>query len=163
MSYFLHEKCFLLAMNCLKKVALLSLDSKLPLLELDTDAAMEYIRTREFNFAFAVAVGYDLDNDQVWAESLYHHVVKKNNLEFMQTFLKYKAMSGELIEAVVNRYEGDQPSLKEKKAMKDLVSQIPNLIERYKTALRLNFSDPLEALRMERPVVAEWCTELFQE
>jgi hypothetical protein len=150
-------------MNCLKKVALISLDSKLRLLELDPDTAMEYIRTKDFHFAFTIAVGYDLDNDHVWAESLYHHVVKLNSLEFMQTFLKYKAISGELIEAVASRYEGEQASLKEKKAMKQLVFQIPNLIDRYKTALRLNFSDVIEALRMERPVVAEWCSEIFQK
>jgi hypothetical protein len=72
-------------------------------------------------------------------------------------------MSTELIEALASRYEGEQVSLKEKKAMKSLVSHIPNLIDRYKTALRLNFSDVLDVLRMERPVVAEWCSELFQK
>jgi spatacsin len=165
LSYFLHEKCYLLSLECLKKFAVVSLpyDPKLPILGLDQPTVMQLIRTRDFNFALTMALCYDMDNDKTWADAIYHQVIGTNVDVFLKAFIKVKPVTLGLIDEMVARFKAVTAGRKRRQAMRVFVTEIPNRFHRYKLAKRLNFIDLVEKMRIENPVVCEWCDELFPD
>jgi spatacsin len=92
LSYFLHENCYSLSLECLKKFAVVSLpyNLKLPILGLDPPTVMQLIQTRDFHFALTMALYYDLDNDKTWADAIYNQVIRTNVDVFLKASVKVK-------------------------------------------------------------------------
>ena len=45
--------------------------------------------------------------------------------------------------------------------MKQFLHNIPNLVERYRIAKNLNFTDQIKAMKEINPVVCEWCERVL--
>jgi spatacsin len=167
LSYFLHEKCFSLALECLRKLSLISLQldvgPELPIMHLSRDEVLAFMRKREFQFALTVAVVYDLDTEETWADAIFEQVIIGDRQKFLEAFQLFKPISAGLTGFLVRRFEqhaasGAAQDITER--MKRFLSNIPNLIERYRIAQRLNFTEIVTSMREVNPVVCEWCEKV---
>jgi hypothetical protein len=162
LGYFLHEKCFSLAIKCLRKLALLSLGPQIQAFSLKKQDAIQLIQISDFDFGFTLAIGFDLDYDENWAQALYNQVIGKNREEYMRSFVKFRPFTRALALNVVAKYQADRDFSDQRIAnMKQLVTQIPNLIDRYQIAKDLHFTDIVDKMKAEMPIVCEWCEGAF--
>jgi spatacsin len=162
LGYFLHEKCFSLAIECLRKLALLSLGPQIQAFKLKKHEAVQLIQISDFDFGFTLAIGFDLDDDENWAHALYTQVVGKNREEYLRSFVKFRPFTRALALNVVEKYKADKDFTDKRVAsMKQLVTQIPNLIDRYQIAKDLHFYDIVDQMKAEMPIVSEWCEGAF--
>jgi spatacsin len=162
LGYFLHEKCFSLAIECLRKLALLSLGSQIQAFKLKKQEAIQLIHISDFDFGFTLAVGFDLDDDEHWAQALYTQVVGKNREEYLRSFVRFRPFTRALALNVVEKYKADRDFTDKRVAsMKQLVTQMPNLIDRYQIAKDLHFNDIVDKMKAEMPMVCEWCEGAF--
>jgi spatacsin len=162
LSYFLHEKCFSLALESLRKLSLIALQidvgQKFSVLNLQKEEVLQFMRTREFPFAITLAVSYDLDTEENWADAIFEQTIKNDREKFLQAFQMFKPISSHLASLLVTRFHDQNPTdplVVER--MKQFLLHIPNLAERYTMAQQLNFTDQVEQLREVNPVVCEWC------
>jgi spatacsin len=165
LAYFLHEKCFSLAMDCLRKLALLSLPvaPTFPILKLTKEAVIQLVRTADFDFAMTLAIGYDMDDDVSWGESLYYQVVLNQRNEFLECFIRFRSLTRLLATTTAERYKAEGINERRKKRMKRFVNYIPNLIDRYQIAKDLQFNDVIDKMKSDLPLLCEWCEGEFKK
>jgi spatacsin len=158
LSFFLHEKCYSLAMECLTKLSLigLQLETDRPVLQLSRQEAMEIICEREFKVALSIAVAYGLDDDQHWAEAIYEQVVRKGSDAFLDEFLLFRPLSANLCGKLVTFFLDGKRDTALVERMKKVLFAIPNLVERYRLAQRLQFTDFVNQMRERNPLACEW-------
>jgi len=167
LAYFLTEKCYSLAMECLKKLSLISLQLELEnmqpdILHLQSDQVAALMCERDFPFALTVAVAYDMDSDAYWAAAIYAQSVMKKNDDFLIAFQYFRPITSALCDGVVKKYlnSGAQDEA-QKDRMKQFLHNIPNLVERYRIAKNLNFTDQIKNMKEVNPVVCEWCERVL--
>jgi spatacsin len=164
LSYFLHEKCYSLSMECLKTLSLISLQieqSEPQILRLDKPQVLRLMSQKDFPFAFIIAVAYDMDTEANWAEVLYAQCVLRPGEEFLDAFGFFRAISSNLCEGVVRRYRAGVMDEEHQARMKKFLDRIPNLIEQYRIAKLLNFADHIQMMRNSFPIVCEWCERVM--
>jgi spatacsin len=164
LAYFLHEKCFSLAMDCLRKLALLSLPvaPTFPILKLTKEAVIQLVRTADFDFAMTLAIGYDMDDDVSWGESLYYQVVLNQRNEFLECFIRFRSLTRRLATTTADKYKAEGINERRKKRMKRFVNYVPNLIDRYEIAKDLLFNDVIDKMKSDLPLLCEWCGGEFK-
>jgi hypothetical protein len=158
LSLFLHEKCYSLAMECLTKLSLigLQLETDRPVLQLSRQEAMEIICEREFKVALTIAVAYRLDDDEHWAEAIYEQVVRKGSDAFLEEFLLFRPISESLCRTLVKLFLDKKRDAAVVARMKKFLFAIPNLVERYRLAQQLQFTDFVNEMRERNAVACEW-------
>jgi spatacsin len=164
LAYFLHEKCYSLAMECLKKLSLISLQLEVAdarVLHLDKGTVGKLLRERDFPFALTVAVAYDMDTEANWADAIYAQSVAKKGDEFLTAFQYFRPITAELCKAVVQKFQAAPVDEEQRDRMKQFLNSIPNLVERYRIAKALNFADQIENMKEVYPVVCEWCERVL--
>jgi spatacsin len=164
LAYFLHEKCYSLSMECLKKLSLISLQLEVPepsILHLDKQQVLQLMCTKDFPFALTIAVAFDMDTEQNWAEALYAQSVLNKGEEFLTAFQYFRPITSNLCDGVVRKYKASSPDEGQKDRMKGFLLNIPNLVERYRIAKSLDFQDQIESMKEVNPVVCEWCERVL--
>lgn len=182
LSYFLHEKCYSLSMECLKKLSLISLQLEIsdpPVLHLNKEQAINLMCTKEFPFALTVAVAYDTDNEENWARAIFEQAIKKPGEDFLTPYQYFRPITAALCDGVVKYFKDEiqndeneeDPDKKknlppvDKNGMTDRMKQflynIPNLVERYRVAKELDFQDQIDTMKEVNPVVCEWCEKVL--
>ncbi|OHS97504.1 hypothetical protein TRFO_36296 [Tritrichomonas foetus] len=168
LAYFLHEKCYSLSMECLKKLSLISLQLEVsdPLvLHLNADEVRELMRTKEFPLTLTLAVSYDMDNEESWSDSLFAQIIKKQGDEYLTAFQYFRPITTNLCNGIVKRYKDlcaqGQADENMKERMQHFLLNIPNLVERYRIAKELDFQDQIDNMKEVNPVVCEWCEKVF--
>jgi hypothetical protein len=68
-----------------------------------------------------------------------------------------------LTDEIVAKFKAVRAGRKQRQAMKVFVTEIPKGFHRYKLAKTLDFIDPVEQMKIENPVVCEWCDELYPD
>jgi spatacsin len=147
-------------MECLKKLALVSLQLELaepPVLRLEKSEAKDLMCKRDFPFALTLAVAYDLDTEEVWAEVIHAQTILKDGDDFVQAFQLFRPLTASLCNRIVKLYLEKGENAAAKRRMAQLVTTFPNLIERYKIAKQLNFTEEMESMKELNPMVCEWC------
>lgn len=176
LSYFLHEKCYSLSMECLKKLSLISLQLEIsdpPVLHLNKDQAINLMCTKEFPFALTVAVAYDTDTEENWARAIFEQAIKKPGEDFLTPYQYFRPITAALCDGVVKYFKdemqkGENSDAKKKvemngmtERMKQFLYNIPNLVERYRVAKELDFQDQIDTMKEVNPVVCEWCEKVL--
>ena len=164
LAYFLHEKCYSLSMECLKKLSLISLQLEVPepsILHLDKQQVLQLMCTKDFPFALTIAVAFDMDNEQNWAEALYAQSVLNKGEEFLTAFQYFRPITSNLCDGVVRKFKQSSPDEGQRDRMKGFLLNIPNLVERYRIAKSLDFQDQIESMKEVNPVVCEWCERVL--
>lgn len=164
LAYFLHEKCYSLSMECLKKLSLISLQMESPeplILRLEQHEVLQLMCQKEFPFALTLAVAYDMDTESSWAEAIYEHTVVAADDEFLTTFQFYRPITSELCDGVVRKYKASKQDEEQQNRMKTFINNVPNLVERYRISKSLEFVDQIEHMKKIYPVVCEWCERAF--
>lgn len=164
LAYFLHEKCYSLSMECLKKLSLISLQiemSEPPILRLDKAQVQQFMNTKDFPFALTVAVAYDMDNEANWAEAIYNQSVLKQGDDFLTAFQYFRPITSTLCDGVVRKYKAANLVEGQQDRMKSFLTNIPNLVERYRIAKSLDFKDQIDNMKAHNPVVCEWCERVL--
>ncbi|OHT13681.1 hypothetical protein TRFO_16115 [Tritrichomonas foetus] len=164
LAYFLHEKCYSLSMECLKKLSLISLQIELsepPILHLEKTNVQKLMNTKDFPFALTVAVAYDMDNETNWAEAIYNQSVVKQGEEFLTAFQYFRPITSSLCDGVVKKYKAAKVDDETQDRMKAFLTNIPNLVERYRIAKSLDFKDQIDNMKTHNPVVCEWCERVL--
>ena len=164
LAYFLHEKCYSLSMECLKKLSLISLQIEInepSILHLDKNQVQNLMNTKDFPFALTVAVAYDMDNEANWADAIYNQSVLKQGDEFLTAFQYFRPITSTLCDGVVRKYKASQSTEEQQDRMKLFLTNIPNLVERYRIAKSLDFKDQIENMKTHNPVVCEWCERVL--
>jgi spatacsin len=169
LSYFLHEKCYSLSMECLRKLSLISLQinlmdagASISVLHLQPSEVLTFMRERDFPFAITVATAYDLDTEENWADAIFEQTIKNGREPFLQAFEMFKPISSRLTGLLVSKFQQHtppDPSVTEQ--MKLFLRHIPNLAERYKIAKQLDFTEQVELQRERDPVLCEWCEKVL--
>jgi spatacsin len=165
-SYFLHEKCYNLAMQCLKKLSLISMQLEVTenFIGLDKSQVLSAMQTREFPVAITLAVAYDLDDEQNWAEALYRQVIVNNNVkegrEFLDGFEKFRSLTRTLADAIVQKFVAANKPEDQAERVRFLLESMSNLVERFQVAKSFGFADVVDAMKEKFPVVCEWCEVL---
>ena len=160
LAYFLQEKCYSLAMECLKKLSLISLQTEMTepeILHLESQEVLQLMCQKDFPFALTLAVAYDMDTEANWAEAIYEQTVVGTGDEFLTTFQFFRPITSELCDGVVRKYQAGKPDDEQRNRMKMFINNIPNLVERYRIAKSLEFTDQIESMKQLYPVVCEWC------
>lgn len=166
LAYFLHEKCYSLSMECLKKLSLISLQLEVPdmnVLHLDQQQVLNLMKTKDFPFALTIAVAYDMDTEINWAEAIFAQCIQSKGDDFLTAFQYFRPITSSLCTQVVVMYKvanGDDEMLKR---MKLFLKNIPNLVERYRIAKELQFQDQIDNMKEQNPVVCEWCERVLME
>ena len=164
LAYFLHEKCYSLSMECLKKLSLISLQLEVPepsVFHLTKEQVLNFMCTKEFPFALTVAVSYDMDTEPNWAEALFAQSVQVKNEDFL-TFQYFRPITSNLCDYVVRKYKETTNQDEEiTERMKLFLNNIPNLVERFRIAKSLNFKDLIDNMKTVNPVVCEWCEKVL--
>jgi spatacsin len=166
LAYFLHEKCYSLSMECLKKLSLISMQLEVPdvrVLNLQKHSVQQLMKEREFPFALTLAVAYDMDTEVYWAEAIWAQSVLKKGEDFLTAFQYFRPITTELCKNVVTRYQAGDPDEEQLDRMKQFLSSIPNLVERYRFAQTLHFTDQIEHMKEVYPVVCEWCEKVLSK
>lgn len=166
LAYFLHEKCYALSMECLKKLSLISLQLEVEgakVVGLNENEAKQLMKEKEFPFALTIAVAYDQDTDENWAEILFEQVVIGGNEEFLKAFQYFRPITTVLSDKIVELYLSNQRSDSERERMKRFLQSIGNLVERFRLAGVLGFEDVVNQMRETLPVVCEWCERVFPQ
>jgi len=164
LAYFLHEKCYSLSMECLKKLSLISLQLELSepqILHLEKQRVLQLMCQKDFPFALTIAVAYDMDTEANWAEALYTQSVANKGEEFLTAFQYFRPITSTLSDGVVRKYKASTPDESQKDRMKQFLLNIPNLVERYRIAKSLDFHDQIETMKEVNPVVCEWCERVL--
>lgn len=128
LAYSLHEKCYNLSIECLKKLSLISLQQELSnsnsnsmtnsssnLIEkslnmnlnvfgLNENDVLTLMMTREFPFALTIAISYDMDNEVNWSKSLFAQSIQKQGDDFLAAFMYFKPITANLWNGIVERY-----------------------------------------------------------
>jgi spatacsin len=163
--YFLKEKCYSLAIQCLRKLSLVSLQLEFPevaLLKLEKRQVVQLMGQRDFPFALSIAVGYDMDIEGNWAEAIWEQSIAQKGDDFLNAFQYFRPICGNLCDAIVRKFRangGRDKQLRER--MKVFLDYIPNLVERYRITKALEFHEHIEKLKKENPVVCEWCERVL--
>lgn len=174
LTFYLHENCYSLSIECLKKLSLISLqldeiDTNPAFINLfaiseDKKAILDLMRTREFPCALTLAVAYDMDDDQTWSSVLYEQFIKKNNEEFITSFQCFKPLSTEICNKIVDEFVNDRAyDASKRERMEEFLKIIPNLIERYRLAKILKFEKQITQMKEKYPVVCEWCEKVVEK
>jgi spatacsin len=103
LGHFLGEKCYSLAMDCLKKLALISLQLDTPDIEvmnLDKSQVLMLMSVRDFPFALTVAVAYDIDVQAHWADATYTHSIANSGEDFLAAFQSFRPLTSNLCEGI---------------------------------------------------------------
>ena len=164
LAYFLHEKCYSLSMECLKRLSLISLQLELTgidILHLTDAEVLSLMCEKDFPFALTVAVAYDMDRDANWAEAIYEQSVVRKGDDFLSAFQYFRPITLNLCDGVVKKYKAGHPDEEQKNRMKMFLNNIPNLVERYRIAKSLEFTDQIEIMKESYPVVCEWCERVL--
>ncbi|EAX91368.1 hypothetical protein TVAG_311190 [Trichomonas vaginalis G3] len=164
LAYFLHEKCYSLSMECLKKLSLISLQLEVPdmnVLHLDESQVLHLMKTKDFPFALTTAVAYDMDTEVNWAEAIFTQSVQNKGEEFLTAFQYFRPLTSNLCSQVVKMYKESNSDEEMNKRMKSFLKNIPNLVERYRIAKELQFQDQLDNMKEQNPVVCEWCERVL--
>jgi spatacsin len=164
LAYFLHEKCYSLAMECLKKLSLISLQLEVAdarVLHLEKPVVARLMREKDFPFALTVAVAYDMDTEANWADAIFAQSIAKKGEAFLTAFQYFRPITSELCQAVVAKFQATAVDDEQKDRMKQFLNNIPNLVERYRIAKSLNFTDQIETMKEAYPVVCEWCERVL--
>jgi spatacsin len=165
LAYFLHEKCYSLSMQCLRKLSLVSLQLEFqttPLLHLEREQVLGLMGEKDFPFALTIAVAYDMDAEGNWVEAIWTHSIAQKGDEFLTDFQYFRPITGNLCEGIVRKYRatgGKDPEQRER--MKQFLDCIPNLVERYRITKALEFQDRIDQLKKSNPVVCEWCERVL--
>jgi spatacsin len=121
LSHFLLEKCYSLAMDCLKRLALISLQSDAPeidLMSLDKSQVLKLMSERDFPFALTVAVAYNMDVEANWADAIYAHSIADSGEDFLAAFQYFRPITSNLCEGIVRRYRAGPKSRAETERLK---------------------------------------------
>lgn len=164
LAYFLHEKCYSLSMECLKKLSLISLQLEVPepsILHLDKQQVLQLMCTKDFPFALTIAVAFDMDTEANWAEALYAQSVQNKGEDFLTAFQYFRPITSNLCDGVVRKFKASTQDEGQKDRMKQFLLNIPNLVERYRIAKSLDFQDQIESMKEVNPVVCEWCERVL--
>jgi spatacsin len=164
LAYFLHEKCYCLSMECLKKLSLISLQLEIAepsVFNLEKGDVLRLMCEREFPFALTVAVAYDMDNDVNWAEAVYQQSILHKGDDFLTSIQYFRPVTSNLCEGVVKCYRGGSQADEVKDRMKTFLLAIPNLVERYRIVKDLEFEGLVESMKENNPVVCEWCDRVL--
>lgn len=164
LAYFLHEKCYSLSMECLKKLSLISLQLEVPepsILHLDKQQVLNLMCTKDFPFALTIAVAFDMDTEANWAEALYAQSVQNKGEDFLTAFQYFRPITSNLCDGVVRKFKSSAQDDGQKDRMKQFLLNIPNLVERYRIAKSLDFQDQIESMKEVNPVVCEWCERVL--
>jgi spatacsin len=166
LAYFLHEKCFSLAMECLKKLSLLSLQLELPdppVLHLEQSQVLSLMCGKDFPFALTVAVAYGMDKEENWAQAIYQQAIERNRDEFARAFQLFRPVTSSLCNAIVELYKsGDERDEAMKERMVKFLAVVPNLVDRYRIAKDLNFTQEVDSMREMNPIVCEWYEKVIR-
>lgn len=164
LAYFLHEKCYSLSMECLKKLSLISLQLELndtSVLHLEQDKVIELMCQKDFPFALTIAVAYDMDTEANWAEAIYAQSIAKNGEDFLTSFQYFRPITSNLCNGVVKKYKSGPQDELQRDRMKQFLLNIPNLVERYRISKELEFHDQIDSMKEVNPVVCEWCEKVL--
>jgi spatacsin len=164
LAYFLHEKCYSLSMECLKKLSLISLQleiSDISVLHLDKSNVLQLMCTKEFPFALTIAVAYDMDSEANWAEAIYSQSIVNDGNEFLTAFQYFRPITSNLCDVIVRRFKQSSSDESQRDRMKGFLNQIQNLVERYRIAKTLDFKDQINTMKESNPVVSEWCEKVL--
>ena len=165
LAYFLHEKCYSLSMECLKKLSLISLQmdigDNLNVLNLNNKEVLDLMKSKDFPYSLTLAVAYDLDTEDNWAESIYYQSIYKKGEDFLLAFQYFRPITTNLCDLIVNIYKNNIHDEEQIKRMKLFLNNIPNLVERYRISNQLNFQDQIETMKEKNPVVCEWCERVL--
>ncbi|OHT04885.1 hypothetical protein TRFO_27566 [Tritrichomonas foetus] len=164
LAYFLHEKCYSLSMECLKKLSLISLQLELsdpPVLHLTREEAIEMMCTKDFPFALTVAVAYETDTEEIWAQAIFEQAILKPGDNFLTPYQYFRPITANLCDGVVKRFKEAKKDDKMIERMKQFLLNIPNLVERYRVAKELDFKDQINTMKEVNPVVCEWCEKVL--
>ena len=160
LAYFLHEKCYSLSMECLKKLSLISLQYEVsdpPVLHLEQDRVLRLMCTKDFPFALTVAVAYDMDTETNWAQAIFEQSIEKKGEDFLRSFQFFRPITSNLCNGVVKLFREKVADENMKERMKHFLLNIENLVERYRIAKELEFQDQVNSMKEFNPVVCEWC------
>jgi len=166
LAYFLHEKCYSLSMECLKKLSLLSLPLELSdfsVLNLESSKVLDLMKTQEFPFALTIAVAYDMDTEENWAESIFTQSILNKKEDFLTAFQYFRPITSNICEYIVARFKSSPREEDQQKRMKQFLNFIPNLVEKYRIAKSLGFQDQIDSMKDKNPVVCEWCERVMLE
>jgi spatacsin len=147
-------------MECLKKLSLISLQLEVtdpPVLHLQRDDVTALMGKRDFPFALTLAVAYDMDGDQDWARALFAQAIEKPGEDFVQAFQLFRSISTALCAEVVRLYKERSGAEGMKDRMVKFLMAVPNLVDRYKIAKELAFTEEIDSMREVNPMVCEWC------
>ena len=164
LAYFLHEKCYSLSMECLKKLSLISLQLQFnepSIMNIDKQQVQQLMNTRDFPFALTVAVAYDMDNEANWSEVIFNQTVVKQGEDFLTDFQFFRPITSTLCDGVVRKYKAANLTDGMQDRMKAFLTNIPNLVERYRIAKSLDFKDMIDSMKEHNPVVCEWCERVL--
>lgn len=164
LAYFLHEKCYSLSMECLKKLSLISLQLQFnepSIMNIDKQQVQQLMNTRDFPFALTVAVAYDMDNEANWSEVIFNQTVVKQGDDFLTDFQFFRPITSTLCDGVVRKYKAANLTDGMQDRMKAFLTNIPNLVERYRIAKSLDFKDMIDSMKEHNPVVCEWCERVL--
>lgn len=175
LAYFLHEKCYSLAMECLKKLSLISLQLEVShpsVMHLTKDQVTEFMSTKEFPFALTVAIAYDCDTEENWSKALFDQSILKNCPDFLTSYQYFRPITATLCDGVVSRFKEEKKKLMEQdvkpaelnkmeERIKQFLLTIPNLVDRYRVAKELQFQDQIDTMKEVSPVVCEWCEKVL--
>jgi spatacsin len=158
-AYFLHEKCYGLSLECLKKLSLISLQLQFPepdLMHLGAEDVKTFMCEKEFAVALTLAVAYNMDSEINWAAAIFRHSIVNDDDGFVERFQLFKPITSNLCSLVVTQYEKTDVNEAITGRMKRFLLILPNLVERYQIAQQLHFQDLLDSMHQMNPVVCEW-------
>jgi spatacsin len=114
------------------------------------------MKTSDFECAAVAAERHGIDDDQSWAAALYERVILDGKKEFATEFKIYRGLPGSIADGVVRLYQEGRPDQTQRSRMADFLKEVPNLLDRFRLAKRLNFTAIVDALKEESPIVCEW-------
>jgi spatacsin len=164
LAYFLHEHSYSLAMECLKKLSLISLQLEVPkpcVFHLENDQVVRFMCKKDFPFALIIAVAYDFDKEENWARAIYCQSIQSNNEEFIQNYLLFRPVTTSLCHAVMEFYKNSDILDGMPARMKKFLVTVPNLIDRYRVAKELQFNEVIKTMKEVNPIVCEWCEKVL--
>jgi spatacsin len=164
LAYFLHEHSYSLAMECLKKLSLISLQLEVPepcVFHLESDRVVQFMCTKEFPFALIIAVAYDFDKEENWAQAIYCQSIQRNDEEFIRNYILFRPVTTCLCNAVMEFYKNSDILDGMRARMKKFLVTVPNLIDRYHIAKELQFNEVIETMKEVNPIVCEWCEKVL--
>jgi spatacsin len=116
---------------------------------------------RDFPFALTLAVAYDMDGDEDWGRAIFAQAVEKAGEEFVQAFQLFRPITSGLCAEVVRLYRAHGGGDGARDRMVRFLMAVPNLVDRYRIAKELEFTEEIGSMREVNPMVCEWCEKVL--